>query len=179
MLNVRARRNVLNLLLTAPFILSIGCKRKRKWATPEPLTEQAFPTAITFSSATSGAQFLTGFYPVEDSWRWTKKDFSVVLGRPAATAGKRTDIALTFNVPDAIIQKLKSITLYASINGHNLSSATYTNPGDYSYVQEVPPASLASEKVSVDFHLDKALPPTAGDPRELGIVVSAVRLKSN
>ena len=169
---------MLALVLAAPMLLSIGCKRKRKWATPEPLADLAFPTSINFGSAHSGAQFLTGFYPLEGSWRWTKKDFSVVLGRPSSAPEKGAAIVLALNTPDALIQKLRSITLYASVNGLTLAPETYTKPGDYTYVRDLPPSSFTGEKVSVDFHLDKALPPSSSDYRELGIVVSAVRFKS-
>ena len=173
-----SRRGMLTLVLAAPLLLSIGCKGKRKWATPEPLVESAFPTSISLGAADSGAQLLSGFYPVEENWRWTKKDFSVVLGRPAGAVERGAAIVLAFHIPDVIIQKLTSIALYASVNGVMLPSETYDKSGDYTYVHDLPPASFTGEKVTIDFHLNKALAPTPSVPRELGIVATAVRFKS-
>jgi hypothetical protein len=141
------------------------------------LAESAFPTSISFATPDSGAQLLTGFYPVEENWRWTKKDFSVVLGRPGGAVERGAAIVLAFHIPDVIIQKLTSIALYASVDGVTLPSETYDKPGDYTYVQDLPLASFTGEKVTIDFHLNKALAPTPSDPRELGIIATAVRFK--
>jgi len=111
---------------------------------------------------------------MEDTWCWTKKDFSVALGRPGTATQKGARLVLAFAVPEMVIQKLKTIKLHAEVNGLNLPSETYTKAGDYTYSQDVPAASFAAEKVNVDFHLDKALQPNATDPRELGVVVSAI-----
>src|ERR1700687_4845147 len=128
---MRSRRDMLTWVLAAPLALATGCKRKRKWAPPEPMAEQAFPTSITFDAAGSDTQLLTGFYPVEETWRWTKKGFSVGLCRPRNAAEKVPAIVLTFNVPEVVLQKLKSVTLYASVNGLPLPSETYTKSDDY------------------------------------------------
>jgi hypothetical protein len=173
-LTVAARKSLALLLLTA-LLLSVGCKEKRKWATPEPLAQQSFlGSSINMSDPSSSAQLLTGFYPVEDTWRWTKKDFSVVLGRPGTASEKGARITLIFSVPDLVIQKLRSITLHAEVNGVVLPAETYTKPGDYTYTRDLAPASFTAERVNVNFHLDKALPPSAALSRELGVIVSAV-----
>ena len=161
-------------LLVVTF-LSVSCKPKRKWATPEPLTKQSFlASSISIGNPDSSSQLLSGFYGLEDTWRWTKKDFSVALGRPGTAAEKGAKINLVFAIPDMVIQKLKSITLYAAVNEVKLPSETYTKPGDYTYSRDLPPASFTAEKVKIDFHLDKALPPSSSDGRELGIIVSAI-----
>ncbi len=98
----------------------------------------------------------------------------MALGRPGTAAQKGATINLVFAIPDLVIQKLKSITLYAAVNEVKLLPETYSKPGDYIYSRELLPASFTAERVSVDFHLDKALPPTATDSRELGIIVSAI-----
>ncbi len=167
------------IFLTAALLPSVSCKQKRKWATPEPLSQQSFlGSSINIGDPASSAQLLSGFYGVEDTWRWTKKDFSVALGRPGTAAEKGAKMTLVFAVPDLVIQKLKSITLYAAVNGVNLQSQTYTKPGDYTYSRDLPPTGFTTEKVKVDFHLDKALPPSASDGRELGIIVSAIGFES-
>jgi hypothetical protein len=163
------------LLIIAALLPSAGCKQKRKWATPEPLSQQLFlASSISIGDPASSSQLLSGFYKVEDTWRWTRKDFSVMLGRPATAAEKGAKITLVFAIPDLVIQKFTSITLYAVANELKLPPETYTTPGDSTYSRDLPPASFTSEKVKLDFHLDKALPPSATDSRELGIIVSAV-----
>src|SRR5260221_9654798 len=120
---------VLVFILIVATFLCISCKPKRKWATPEPLTQQSFlGSSINISDPASSTQLLSGFYGVEDTWRWTKKDFSVALGRPGTATEKGAKMTLVFAVPDLVIQKLKSITLYAAVNGVNLPSETYTKP---------------------------------------------------
>lgn len=169
-------RKPLALFLTLLLLLSVGCKQKRKWAIPEPIGEQSFfASSIKVTDPGSAVQLLSGFYLVEETWCWTKKDFSVALGRPGTAAKEKgTRIVLAFAVPELVIQKLKSIKLYAVVNGVNLPSETYTKSGDYTYSQDLPATSFTAEKVNVDFHLDKALQPNATDPRELGVVVSAI-----
>jgi hypothetical protein len=163
------------IVITACLLLPVSCKQKRKWAIPEPIGEQSFlASSIRITDPASATQLLSGFYPMEDTWCWTKKDFSVVLGRPGTAAEKGAKVVLAFAVPDLIIQKLRSITLYAAVNGLILPSETYTKSGDYTYSHDLPPASFATEKVKVDFHLDKVLPPNSTTSRELGVVVSAI-----
>jgi hypothetical protein len=167
------------ILLIAALLPSVSCKQKRKWATPEPLSQQTFlGSSISVNDPASSSQLLSGFYPVEDTWRWTKKDFSAALGRPGTAAQKGAKLTLAFAVSDLVIQKLRSITLSAAVNGVKLSPETYTKSGDYTYSRDLPPASFTADKVNIDFHLDKALPPSSTDSRELGVIVSAIGFES-
>jgi hypothetical protein len=160
-------------------LLSVGCKQKRKWAIPEPLGEQSFlASSIKVSDPESATQFLTGFYPMEDTWRWTMKDFSVALGSPGTAAQKGAKLVLYFSVPDMVIEKLKSITLSAVANGLTLRPETYTKSGDYTYSRDLPPTCFTAEKVTVDFHLDKSLHASGSELRELGVIVSAIGFES-
>ena len=81
---------------------------------------------------------------------------------------------MKFALPDPIIGKLKTVSVGASINGSALPPQTYTQSGEYTYTRDLPPNLLGGEAVKVEFALDKALPPSASDQRELGLVVSAV-----
>src|SRR5438105_8289723 len=144
---------VLFFVLIVATFLSASCKPKRKWATPEPLAKQSFlASSISIGDPASSSQLLSGFYSTEDTWRWTKKDFSVALGRPGTAAEKGAKISLVFAIPDLVIQKLKSITLYAAVNEVKLPPETYTKPGEYTYSRDLPPTNFTAEKVSVDFH---------------------------
>ncbi len=68
------------------------------------------------------------------------------------------------------------MTLSARMGGVDLGSQTYDKPGDATFRKEVPASALGAEVVAVDFSLDKAMPPSPQDDRELGIVVSTIGL---
>jgi hypothetical protein len=126
----------------------------------------------------AASQLVSGFYGVEqNSWRWTKRDFSVTLGAPAGAALKGAELRVSLTAPQQLIDKLTDITLTASVNGRQLPPETYRAAGTYDYVRDVPASLLAASPVKVDFHLDKVMPPAGGDLRELGIVVLSVGLE--
>jgi hypothetical protein len=66
--------------------------------------------------------------------------------------------------------------LSAAIQGANLDPQVYTKSGQYTYTRDVPADKLQGDVVRIDFSLDHALPPTGGDVRQLGIIVSEVGL---
>jgi hypothetical protein len=68
------------------------------------------------------------------------------------------------------------MSLSASVNGTPLSPESYTLPGEFTYSRDVPANLLAGESAKVDFSLDKTMPPSGSDQRELGVVVSTVGL---
>jgi hypothetical protein len=76
-----------------------------------------------------------------------------------------------------IVEKLKTISLSAAIGGSALPPETYTQAGDYTYTREVAPALLAGGSVRVDFQLDKSIPPSGADLRDLGVVVLSAGLE--
>jgi hypothetical protein len=77
-----------------------------------------------------------------------------------------------------VIARLQAVTLSARVNGADIGSETYKQPGEYTFVKAVPGAALqAGEAVKVEFELDKALPAGEADKRELGLVAVSVALK--
>jgi hypothetical protein len=163
-------------LLAAAFWL-VGCSQSEPEA-PAPAAEQAsgLASVIQVANPESASQLVKGFHAVEqNAWRWTEKQFSVLLKPPAP--GKPATLQLKFALPDALLKKLQAITLTATVGGVALPSETYAQPGAQVYAQSVPANALAGESVQVDFTLDKALGPDENDRRELGLVVSAVGLE--
>ncbi|MDQ6759897.1 MAG: hypothetical protein M3Z32_08540 [Acidobacteriota bacterium] len=168
---------LLGLLLMNP----IACKRKKNRSI-EQVTQSAQPeTSGPLSSMVQAAdprtqrQLTKGFYAVEqNAWRWTEGSFSASLRPPLGSSRKGAMLVLKFSIPDLVLEKLKKIRLSASVNGVALSAEEYSKPGEYTYSREVPATALTSEAVSVDFNLDKFLPPTPPDIRELGVVVHAI-----
>lgn len=131
------------------------------------------------ADARAAVQLTHGFYdPEQGSWRWTAKQFSAVLRAPSTAKEKGALLVFKFAIPDASIQQLKSLTLSAKVNGAGLEPETYTKPGDYTYQRDISASLLSTDVVTVDFLLDKALPPTSTDLRELGVVAQAVGLEA-
>jgi hypothetical protein len=158
-------------------LTGIACKGKHNRVTVQNEEQDTGPrmaSTIRMNDTKASAQLLKGFHSVEnDSWRWTEGKFSVLLRTPLAAAQRGATLNLAFNVPDLIIQKLKDITLTASIDGMALKSAEYKTAGSYMFSADVPASMLTGESVKIDFALDKSLPPDV-DLRELGIVVTSV-----
>jgi len=152
----------------------LACKRHKRVQTTE---EEGAPLAsiVHVADPQAASQLLSGFYGVEqNSWRWTAGKFSVVLHPPRTGASKGATLQLKFTVPEVLITKLQAISLSAAVNGMPLSPESYTQPGQFTFSRDVPANLLGSDSVKVDFSLDKTLPPTATDQRELGVVVTTV-----
>ena len=170
-------------LLAAAALMSfafapLGCKRhQRRVLTTEeaPMLASVVATADPHLSR----QLVTGFYGVEqNAWRWTTGRFSVVLRPPASAATKGATLEMKFAVPEASINKLKAVTLSAYINGTPLPPETYSKPGQFTFSRDIAPGTLSGDVARVDFSVDKTMPPTAADGRELGVVVSMVGFQS-
>ncbi|HYM13107.1 MAG TPA: hypothetical protein VEU62_20370 [Bryobacterales bacterium] len=169
--------------IAASLILALlgGCACSRRRAAAEQALvqeEEPFNGLASFEVADPRAQgqLLAGWHEVEQgSWRWTEKHFAVALKTPAK--GKAATLKLQFALPKALLARLASITLAATINGTALAPQTYRKPGEQVYARSVPGEALNAEAVRVDFLLDKTLPPDERDKRELGVVVSSVGLE--
>jgi hypothetical protein len=150
-----------------------GCKRRHNSASQA----QVLASSIYAGDPNVASRFAKGFYDTESgAWRWTGKDFAVDLSPPLHSDQKGAQLVMKLAVPDAVIQKLTSVQLSASIDGYNLQPQIYTTPGQFTYTRDVPANKLQSDGVRIDFALDHALAPTATEQRQLGIIVSEVGL---
>ena len=86
-------------------------------------------------------------------------------------------VTLAFSLPDIVIQRLKSVAITASVNGTKLKSAQFDKPGANAFTADVPSALLTGESVTVDFALDKTVPPDV-DKRNLGVVATSIGISS-
>lgn len=135
----------------------------------------ALAPTIQVADPNASLQLVKGFHAVEqDAWRWTMQRFAVTLAPPAGSAGQGALLRLQFAIPETITERLGPIMLSATVGATPLEPETYSAPGSYAYERAVPPEALAGDAVTVEFALDKALPPGDLDQRELGVVVSAV-----
>ena len=172
-----ARSQILICLLV---LCAAGCRR----AAPDlaGYTEEETPrlaVAVNLSDPRTAAQLVSGWYPVErNAWRWTARNFAVVLRPPPAAGGRGAILRFRFSVPDIVLSRLKQLTLSASVQGKRLAPETYRNTGPEIYQRDVPAALLAGDSVRFDFSLDKALPAGEFDPRQLGVIASQVGLET-
>jgi hypothetical protein len=159
-------------LLVTLALAPLSCKRQQ--------ADQEAPgmaSTVHMGDPQIGNQLVSGFYGIEqNAWRWTGRRFSLVLRPPSGASQKGATLQLRLTVPPVVIEKLKTIALSATIGGSTLPPETYTQAGNYTYTREVAPALLAGESVRVDFQLDKSIPPSGADLRDLGVVVLSAGL---
>jgi hypothetical protein len=167
-------RSLLLTLILIPLLLAgAGCKRRHRSSAQS----QLLASSIYAGDPNVASHFAKGFYDVEENaWRWTGKDFAVDLSGPLHSDQRGAQLVVKLAVPDAVIQKLTSVQLSASIQGYKLEPQIYTKPGQYTYTRDVPADKLQNDAVRIDFSLDHTLPPTETDKRALGIIVSEVGL---
>jgi tRNA (mo5U34)-methyltransferase len=115
-------------------------------------------------------ELLSGWNRLEhDAYRWTGRQFSVRLKVPEP--GHAARLLLRFYLPPEALAKLGPVTLSATVNGAAMAAQTYARDGEQVYSTGVPAEVLTDARARVEFALDKALPPSPEDRRELGVVV--------
>jgi hypothetical protein len=166
-------------MLIALVLAPAACKRKkvRVGATDEETPRMQ--SVLMLGDPKIEPQLITGFHGIEAAaWRWTAKQFTVALRPPFGSAQKGAKLTVKLTIPPVVIEKLKNVSLSATAGGSSLPPETYTTPGDYFYVREIPASLLTGDSLRVDFQLDKAMPPSGSDIRELGIIVLTIGLES-
>jgi SAM-dependent methyltransferase len=132
--------------------------------------ERAFCLLRSAAGGEGRMDLLKGWHRLEhDCYRWTERRFSVRLKAPEREGAAR--LRLRFYIPPARIEELGPITLSAEVNGVPLAPQSYECSEEQVYSAEVPAGVLTTARARVEFALDKAAPPSAGDSRELGVVV--------
>jgi hypothetical protein len=177
------RRLPLAAMLAALALAPAGCNREHRVTIKETVEEAPGTTGtamvIDMGDPKQERQLVSGFYNIEaNSWRWTAKDFTVSLRPPAGSAAQGATLIFALSIPQPIVDRLKSVTLSAFVNGTALAPETYARQGQFEYRRGVPPNVLKGRAVRVEFHLDKSMPPSGGDARELGVVARSVGLES-
>lgn len=131
---------------------------------------------ISMGDLTAEAK-IGGFHKPEASgWRWTKREFFVILDAPKV-AGGRPWLQLNLYLPENQIQQQGPMTLSARIGSHVLPPERYDKSGGYTFSRQLEEAWLGAGGNRIDFSLDKVQAPGAGDSRELGIVVADASIK--
>lgn len=138
--------------------------------------ERAFCLAERIGIPITNGRLIGGWHAQEcfESWRWTEKRFSVAFTNVARDA--RHVLSLDFFLPAAVESLSGNLELRCSINGYPLPHKNFATSGHYKYEEPVPDSALIGSPVVAEFTLNKAFRPGEHDDRELGIVVSSVRL---
>lgn len=118
-----------------------------------------------------------GWYADEGrAWRWTEPRFS--FAQALAFAGKPARLCMHLYVPQSLLARQGSVTLYGSINGMLVEQKTYHVAGDHLYVRHLAPAIIRDGHVCAEFWVNAALPPDEFDPRERGLIVCSLKFES-
>ncbi len=176
---LRRRILISSVLLSACAIA--GCRSGHLDSNDRTEEEPAQPLATRVEAADPRAapQLVSGWWYVEqNAWRWTARKFAVILRPPIGAASGGAVLRLNFSLPDVVFSHCKEVTLSASIQGEPLAPETYRRPGAALYTRDIPADLLSTHSVRVDFELDKALPPSKADMRELGLVARSLGLET-
>ncbi|MFN7918691.1 MAG: hypothetical protein U0Q16_01255 [Bryobacteraceae bacterium] len=166
------------LVVVAMAMSSTACKRSRKQRVETVEDDKTeLSSVVAMSNTAHAVQLVRGFYDLEQGgWRWTMGKFSVTLKTPSGAGEKGATLELKTSVPEAVLSKIQTTTLSASIGGTALEPEKLSKPGEFVYTRNVPASALKSEAVTVDFELDKFLAAGMVEQRELGIIVTSVGL---
>jgi hypothetical protein len=171
-----ARHRGIAIALAMAALLLAGCKQKSGTVLDQRVS---LGSEARMGDPRYSTQLLKGFHGIEaGAWRWTARQFSVILRPPAGTPEKGATLEFQFTILESVIAKQGEITLSAAIGDQALPAATFRKAGKQVYSADVPAASLGAEAVKIDFSLDKAIPPNPPEMRELGVVAGSVALRA-
>lgn len=156
-----------------------GCRiRKKEQPVKAAVVGDAqLSSVVEASDPLHASQLIRGFYGIENqSWRWTAKNFTVKLRPIPGSETKGAKLELKFVIPDVMFDRVGAMTLDAKANGLDLGSETFLTAGDATYMRDVSPVVLAGDSTTFDFSVDKGLPPSEKDPRELAVIVTRIGL---
>lgn len=124
-------------------------------------------------------QLVSGFHQLEgNAWRWTEQRFAVRLEPPPPVPFHSPQLEFIFTVPESAIAALGSVTVSVSLDGVALGSETVAEPREnIVFTSNVPSNLIGTKPLLAEFSLDKAVPPSEQDARELGVVAISVALR--
>jgi len=179
--SLRRLAMVSGVCLLSVCLLLGGCKRRDKKIRVQQTDEDSATLAsvIQMGDPKAAPQLLKGFYNIEsNTWRWSMGKFAVALRPPRGASTKGATLHLKFVLPEAVLSKIKTTSISASVNGTGLAPETYTQAGEFDYSRDVEGRLLPGEAVNVEFTLEKFLPAGMVEQRELGIIVTSVGLEA-
>ncbi len=143
--------------------------------TPTESVKPEFPYVHT-ADLRARPQLLSGWHAIEDGgWRWMGREAQAVLPPPKQTPAM-FEARLFF--PDGHMQKVGGpVTVAVLIGGAPFTRETYPRPGAYTISRPLTATPATGQPLKVTFQVDRFLPPTGADRRELGAVINSFGLK--
>jgi hypothetical protein len=173
----RVTRLTTALLLIAIVAVTPACRVKKKARGTVIEDDGQLSSIVNVADPRAAVQLVRGFHSLEnDAWRWTMKNFTVALRAPAGAAQSGAHLELKFSLPAVVFDRLGPIKVNARVGAVDLAPETYSQAGDATYARDIPASALSGDTVSVDFSVDKAIPPSDKDGRELAIIVTTIAL---
>ena len=165
-------RRLIGTLALAALLLDLSCKtRKPRGEVLVDDNEAAVSAIVPANDSRVAAQLARGFYELESgTWRWTMPKFAIRFLVPVGANQKGAILKADFVLPEVIFQSTGPITLTAASGGQSFGTQSLGRVGDHSLSFSLPAEALATETITIEFSLDKSLPPGAVDPRELGLI---------
>jgi hypothetical protein len=120
-------------------------------------------------------QLLKGFYQLEaGAWRWTDKDFSVMLKVPEDAAKNGGVLTLQGSLAPESVQN-GPVEISCQVSGQPVEKKSFTKQGQIIYRVDVPASALTTSLVAADFSLSSTHR-VPGDERDLGIIATIIGL---
>lgn len=116
-------------------------------------------------------KLIKGWHEVEHGgWRWTERCFSALM----TPAGPLLRLACT--LPGHVVSPDRPLRIGVTAGDADLGVDTVAAPGKHVLTRVIPQEALRDGAVLVQFSLDRAIPPSDRDARELGLVVASISL---
>jgi hypothetical protein len=172
-------RRLIATLAVATLLAGASCKtRKPKAEVLVDDNEGTVTAEVAANDSRAAAQLVRGFYELESgTWRWTMPRFAIRYLVPAGAKEKGAVLNVDLVLPEVIFKTTGPLQLAASAAGQSLGAQPLAQVGDHSLRYALPATALPAETVTIEFTLDKSLPPGAVDPRELGLIFVKSGLK--
>jgi hypothetical protein len=165
-------RRLIGTVAVAALLLDLSCKtRKPRNEVLVDDTEAPVSSEVPANDSRVTAQLIRGFYELESgAWRWTMPKFAIRFLVPAGAREKGAILHCDVVLPEVIFKTTGPLALTATAGGQSFGAQPLGQVGDHALRYAIPPQALTTPTVTIEFSLDKALPPGAADPRELGLI---------
>ncbi len=165
-------RRLIGTLVLVSVLTGVSCKtRKPRNEVLVDDNEATVSEVVPANDSRVTSQLVRGFYELESgTWRWTMPKFAIRFLVPAGAKEKGAVLKADLVLPEVIFKSTGPIRLTATAGGKSLGEQPLAQVGDHSISYSIPAEALTTETITVEFTLDKTLPPGAVDPRELGLI---------